>query len=350
MKPYLYSIIAAVAATGLASAQTTAYTDPVGYFTIPIPAGGTIGSPKLQIASQGMLPSDAFQYAGTATNVTSTYLEQSTATWTPSAYVGMFVEITNGPLIGTFTKITANSATQLTTFDNIVAAGTTPTFRIVKSFTIGTLLGNPPTAAVLAGATNANDADNFLILNAQTGVYDTVWYKNGGIGGTGWRASSTGSANAVNNVISPNDGMVFQRKQAGAGSLVVAGSVKNSVTDIWVEGDNATTKLSILSLQFPVDQLTLGASGLYTTNAATGVKGATNANDADNVLIFDAATGIYDTIWYKNGGIGGTGWRASSTGTALANSNIIPSGRAVLIQRKAGPGFTWNVPKVTIGN
>lgn len=348
MKPTLYTLLAAAAACGLASAAETAYTDPVGYLTIPLPGTGGVGTSKLQIGSQGLLPGDAIQHASIATDVTSTYLEDTAATWTASAFVGFYVEITSGPLEGTFTKITANTATQVSTEDDISAAGTTPNYRIVKSFTIGSLLGNPPDSAVMQGGSNVGAADNMLILNASTGGYDTIWYKNGGIGGTGWRASSTGTADAAGNIIAPNDGLVFQRKQSADGALVVTGSVKTTPTDIWVEGDGATTKLSILTLQFPVDELTLDASGLYTGDPATGVKGGTNVGTADNVLIYDATTGGYDTIWYKSGGIGGTGWRASSTGTADAGPNIIPAGKAILIQRKAGPTFIWNVPAVTV--
>jgi hypothetical protein len=97
-----------------------------------------------------------------------------------------------------------------------------------------------------------------------------------------------------------------------------------------------------------VNQLTLADSGLFTGSATTGVKGGTSATSADNVLIYDSGTGTYDTIWYKNGGVGGTGWRASSTGTANAGPNVIPAGKAVLIQRKAGPSFIWNVPAITV--
>jgi uncharacterized protein (TIGR02597 family) len=342
-----FTLLAAAAACGFSLAEPV-YTDPVGYLTIPIPGTNNETTSKLQLASQGLLPSDAIQATGTATDVTTTYLEDTTAAWTPGAYVGFFIEITSGPLEGTFTLITASSETQLTTEDDISAAGTTPTYRIIKSFTVGSLVGNPPEASVLGGGSTLGAADNLLILDATTGVYDTIWYKNGGIGGTGWRASSLGTADAANLIVHPNAGLVFQRKQATDGSLVISGSVKTSQTDVWVEGNGSGTVLNILSIQFPVDQLTLQDSGLYTGDPSTGLLGGTTLGAADNVLIYDASTGVYDTIWYKNGGIGGTGWRASSTGTADAGANLIPSGRAILVQRKSGDTFIWNVPSLNV--
>lgn len=347
-RKFSYSLLAAFAATGFSAAEPV-YTTPVGYITIPIPGTGGVVTSKLQLASQGLLPSDALQNTGVATAVTTNVLEDTSAAWTPGDYVGNFLEITSGPLEGTLSAITASTATELTLEDDISAAGSTPAYRIIKAFTVATLLGNPPTATVLGGGNTAIAADNLLLLNSVTGVYDSIWYKSGGIGGTGWRASSLGTADASNIVIHPSAGLVIQRKQESDGQLVISGSVKTTPTDVWVEGNGTSTVLNILSLQFPVDSLTLQNSGLYTEDATTGLLGGNTAIAADNLLIFDSSTGVYDTIWYKSGGIGGIGWRASSMGTSDAGSYVIPSGKAVLIQRKSGGTFIWNVPGVSIG-
>ena len=47
MKPYLFSLIAAAAVSGFASAQTTAYTTPVGYYDFDAKLGGNIFVPGL---------------------------------------------------------------------------------------------------------------------------------------------------------------------------------------------------------------------------------------------------------------------------------------------------------------
>jgi hypothetical protein len=110
----------------------------------------------------------------------------------------------------------------------------------------------------------------------------------------------------------------------------------------------AGTVLNIIATQIPTDQLTPDNSGLYTGDPATGLKGGTTQGAADSLLIFDAATNTYTTFWYKNSGVGGTGWRASGIDNALVPTTIIPGNKALLIQRKGGASFTWNVPAVII--
>lgn len=353
MKP----IISFAALCALAVVANGSTTDPVGYTTVPLPGTGGSVPNRLQIGNLGLLPSDAVQTTGTADSVTATYLEDAAGTWAAGDYVNgaavsHLVEILDGPLAGTLSWITSTddsggAGQRLYTQDDLSAAGAAG-YRVVKAFTVGGLLGDPPVASVMGGGTNSGAADNMLILDASTGVYDTIWYKNGGIGGTGWRATSLGTANAGSLAIHPSSGLVFQRKQSADGALVVTGAVKTTSSDIWVEGDPLTTVLSILSTSFPVDQLTLSASNLYTGDPATGLKGGTNSGAADNLLIYNASTGVYDTIWYKNGGIGGTGWRASSLGTADAGGYVIPGAAAVLVQRKNGNSFIWNAPAVTV--
>jgi hypothetical protein len=129
--------------------------------------------------------------------------------------------------------------------------------------------------------------------------------------------------------------------------LVITGAVKTGETQIMVVGGAGKTVLNILSVQIPTDQLTPANSGLYTGDAATGLKGSSSADTADNLLIFDAATNSYKTFWYKNAGlVGGTGWRAS--GVADAENYVISGTKALLIQRQDGSSFTWNVPAVVI--
>jgi len=370
-----YSILAAAAACGMALGQT-AYTTPVGYITIPIPSGGTVSSPKLQIASQGLLPTDAVLFAGTSdsygSDVDGTFLADAEGTWTSDSFVDTsespnlnnhLIEITSGPLLGTLTWITKTKAfvpedlpdpavpAKIYTYDDISAAGSGATYRVLKAFTISSLLGTVPASSVLGGAANAGDADNFLVFSSSSNSYGTFWYKSSGPGGTGWRSDVVAGTTApAKTAIHPNDSaLIFVRKQASVGSLVIPGLVKTGVTDVQVVGGSGT-KLNILSAVFPVDQITPANSGLYTGDPNTGLKGAANAGDADNVLIFDATDNSYTTFWYKSSGPGGTGWRSDDLTIPVAADFTFPSVSGILIQRKNGTDFTWEIPQVEIAN
>ncbi len=363
-----YSLLLAAASCGVALGQTTAYTTPVGYMTVPIPAGGTTvpGQFKLQIGNQGLLPGGGPAYAGAAeaygVDVTGFFVQDDQGTsWVAGTYgtgpqYSHVVEVTSGPMTGSITYIKSSVATKLYTLDDLSGAGAGATFKVWKTFTIASLLGDPPMASVMGGGTNISDADNFLVLDPMTKSYVIFWYKNGGIGGTGWRANTPplipaiSNANAPGTSIFPNDGYLIERKQASVGSLVISGAVKPGVTKVRVEGDGTSTVLNVIATQVPVDQIKFKDSNLYTGNAATGVLGSTNISDADNVLIFDADTNKYKIFWYKNGGIGGTGWRVSAVPpiVGLAEDFVIPSTGSVLINRKSGPAFSWTVPAVVV--
>ncbi len=364
MKTKYIAILASLAATGLGMAQT-AYTDPVGYVTVPIPAGGTTGSPKLQLAAQQLLPSGATQFAGTADSFGSdgggTFLQDAAGTWTAGSYINStetpallthLVEILDGPLTGTLTWITSTAANKIYTFDNIAAAGAGAKFRVLKAFTIAGLFNDvAPLSTALGGGTSIVAADNLLLFNSSTNTYTTFWYKNGGVGGTGWRSNGTSSTTIPGKTaIHPSDsGLVIQRKQDSAGSIVIPGDVKTGDTDVVVKG-GVGTKLNILSPSIPVDQIKLGTSTLYTGSNITGLNGGTSIVAADNVLIFNASTNAYTTFWYKNGGVGGTGWRSNDAGILDPANYLLPSTSAILIQRKGGVDFTWQIPAVQIGN
>jgi len=352
MKPIasfaLLSAVFAVSAYGAA-------TDPVGYVTIPLPGTGGGAPQRLQIGNQGLLPGDAFADSGIAESFgadgTGNFLQDDEGGWAAGDYVNgsqvsHLVEILDGPLAGAMTWITSSEANKLYTVDDISAAGAGANFRVVKAFTVGTLLGDPPEVETFQGGGNSGVADNLLILDPVTNTYTTFWYKDSGLGGTGWRAAGIANDLVASEAIHPNDGLVIQRKQETDGSLVITGSVKTTPTSVRVEGNGASTVLNIVALTIPVDQLTIGDTGLYTGDNATGLKGGGNSGDADNLLIFDATTNTYTTFWYKDSGLGGTGWRAA--GVAEPENFVIPSTGAVLIQRKAGPAFTWNVPAPVI--
>ena len=369
MKTYTYALLAAAAATGMALGQT-AYTTPVGYVTVPLPGKATpTSSNRLQIASQQLLPPGATEFAGVAESFAGNVLSDTQGTWAAGSYVNAappsgfpayshLVEITSGPLTGTLSWITGSAANTITTFDNISAAGPNASYRVVKAFTISSLFGTPPPATALAGSSSAALADTVQIFNSFANSYTTFYYKNAGaVGGTGWRTSASNSLDVSSVAIHPTDsGLVITRKQVGDGSVVIAGEVKRGATDVLIRGKAGTgptnVTLNIVQAPIPVDQLSLGTSGLYTGSPTTGLLGGSSAATADNVLIFNATTNTYTTYYYKNAGaVGGTGWRTSASNSVDVSSTILPSISAILIQRRGATAtdFTWEIPQVAVG-
>ena len=85
---------------------------------------------------------------------------------------------------------------------------------------------------------------------------------------------------------------------------------------------------------------TLGASGLYTTNAVTGLLGASSSADSDNVEIWNQSLQKWDTYYYKATGIGTKGWRLVGA-SSEASTNTINSGTMMHIRRLGSTGFNW---------
>lgn len=360
------TVIAALTASGLSNAQV-AYSQPRGYVTIPIPGTGGATPTRMQIASQQLLPVGSVKFTGVAESFSGNVLTDNQGTWAagdffdpnpPAGFPGHshLVEITSGPLTGTLTWITGSAANTLTTYDNISAAGTNVSYKVLKAFTVSTLFGAVPTNTALAGGTSGSVADNFLLFNSSTNSYTTFYYKNGGFGGgTGWRSAASISENVASVAIHPNDsGLMIVRRQAADGELIIAGDVKMGVTDVVIRGGGGTgpkeTTLNIIQALIPADQITLGTCGLYTGDPATGLMGGSSGATADNVLIYNSATGNYTTYYYKNGGFGGgTGWRSAASISTDVAATKLPATSAILIQRRNnGSDFTWKIPAVQI--
>lgn len=64
----------------------------------------------------------------------------------------------------------------------------------------------------------------------------------------------------------------------------------------------------------------------------------------DEVRIFDGS--VFQNLFYKTGGFGGTGWRNSTDAVTDASNTQIPPGSSIYIIRKnARPAFAWEIPQ-----
>ncbi len=334
----LFCLAAALAFASFASAQSVV-TDPVGFITLTVQGTGGVGTSALSFL--GLSFTQPVSYQAVLSSASGTTLTDSSATWSDGQFNGAngtyYIELTTGTGAGRTSNIvtTTMSTKSLTTaidLSSFVTAGTG--YKIRKNWTLGTVFG-PNDESGLQGGTSST-ADQILVYNPATTLYATYYYKTSGVGGTGWRSTTSTSQDASGTAFNPTDGLLIKRQQSSTVSFALAGAVKLGQTSIPV-----ATGLNILSNVYPSGTFTLGNCGLF----ESGIGGGTSST-ADQVLIYNSVTGLYSTYYYKTSGVGGTGWRSTLSTSTDASGTAIPFGQSVLVQRTQGrAAFQWVAPQ-----
>ncbi len=349
MKTQIYSLLAATAACGMAFGQTTAYTTPVGFVTITVPANAdTTVTPPLERATV---------YAAGSSSIAGDVIGASGLT--PGAYVSpaTYLEVTSGPLLGKRYPVTANSAVSIT-----VNGGATTlqvqgfvsgnTYKVVPYWTLNTLF---PAGA---GVGTTNDAFNptaFVFassLNFGTNKASAVayFYCTGDVGNgvvAGWYdANNPFSAPLDNTPIDLSRMYSIRNPSASAQSVVVSGQVPNTQTVIPVAVNTAYNDV-YLGAPYPID-VSLPNSGLQ-----SAIQGSPDAfNPVEVVFVYnDLGAGFNKAAsvgyFYCTGDVGNgvaAGWYdANNPFTAPLTDNVIKAGRGLVI-RKAPYGSAGSVP------
>jgi uncharacterized protein (TIGR02597 family) len=325
-KKFIALLSGAALLTSSMFAQTVA-TDPVGYVTVTVNGTGGVGSEAFTYMGVPLhKASDASgAITGTAANTIT-----SSAAWDVDAYAGSYVLITSGTNEGVSSTISSNTATALTTVDDLTSLLVgDETFSIRAYATIADVFGAANEAG-LDGGDGAGNSDTVLI---QSGIgFNTYYYKDAGFfGGTGWRSSSNPSIDESGAVIAFGTGMIVVRKQSADIEVVLSGSV--------FAGDAITpveAGFNWKSASIPVD-LTL--NGLFGAANEVGLDGGDGAGNADNIIV-PSASGL-TTYYYKDAGFfGGTGWRSSSNPSVDEGATVIVGpGEMFLINRSGGAAF-----------
>lgn len=344
MRARTLAIFVAVALCGAAAlyAQTNVVTEPVGFITLT--AEGTNAGVRYTFLSLGLTQPPCSRglitaVSGTRLTVNDTLTNgQFNVTVTGSTTNPVaFIEVTSGTNAGLIEDIVSNDTTSVFTASDIsslVASG--ETYKIYRHWTLASVFGATNDVG-LTGGTSVGNADNVVVFNPVTQSSITYYYKSGGIGGTGWRASGS-SDNQSNAVLYVDQGFYILRRATNPSNLSfkTVGAVKVGPTLVPVAAAN-----SFVANVYPAG-MTLGTSGLYTTNAATGVQGGSSAGNADNVNIWNQSLQKFDTYYYKSSGIGGTGWRLSGYSYDASNTPI-NVGTMLHILRRSSTGFNWRV-------
>ncbi len=320
--------------------STNVVTDPVGFITLNVEGTNT----GVRYSFLGLGLTQAPSNRGIVSGVSGTHIMvgdtltagqfNQTITGTTTNPVA-FIEITSGSKAGLMDDIVSNDTANVFTASDIsslVSSG--QTYKIYPHWTIGTVFGATNDVG-LTGLTSSADSDNITVLDPRTQRSVTYYYKGGGIGAKGWRAVGS-SDNQSNAVLYVDQGFYILRQPVNPVtiSLKLVGGVKLGQTIIPVAAaDNFVANV------YPATT-TLGASGLYTTNAVTGLLGASSSADSDNVEIWNQSLQKWDTYYYKATGIGTKGWRLVGA-SSEASTNTINSGTMMHIRRLGSTGFNW---------
>lgn len=330
--------MALIIAPPLFAQTNTVATDPVGYITVPIAGTGGTNSPAYTFLGLSMVREVAYQGALTAFDTAS--LTDTNASWTDGQFNGtngtFTVEVgttNSGGYRSTITNTVAATKTLLTMDDLSSYASTGQSYRVFKEWTIASAFGISNSAGLQAGSSST--ADQLMVWNG-TG-FDTYYFSSGGLVGKGWRSTTSGSAYKGDVPLFLEQGILARRLATETTNLVVVGAVKVTATEVPME-----TNYNYVANVYPVS-LTLGSSQLFTGNPLTGV--ASNvSSQADQVLLWNANKGGFDTYFYSSGGLIGKGWRSTIGGSADASTNVIPGGIFFLVNRKYPQPFMWSLP------
>jgi uncharacterized protein (TIGR02597 family) len=305
-------------------------TIPVGYVTITV--NGTSGNGTEAYSYLGIPMHHAPVIRTAISAKADNSITAAGNSWTVNAFANThYIMITSGDNEGISATITANTADTVTTDENLnsLLAGS-ENFAIHKYNTIADVFGADNSAGFKGGA-YGGEADNILI---QTGSnsFSTYYYRNAGIGGTGWRSAASISVDASGTVIPYGSGIITVRRESADLKITVSGTVfgGDAVTPIEAGFNWKTASI-------PTD-VTL--AGLFGANNEAGLDGGAYGGEADHILKYDSS-GNVTTYYYKNAGIiGGIGWRsAASISIDQANTVIAKPGEMFFINRSGGAAF-----------
>jgi len=360
MKTHTYSLLAAAAACGITFGAETAYTTPVGYVTLAVPASGdtNIGQP-LQRPSE---------YAGAASSVVTSTIGISTSALTSGQFVyappaqtnSYYLRITGSvvsSLVGRFFEVVGNTANSITVDTNLAALGfaTGDKFTITPYWTLGTLFS--------AGAGVGASTDelepvafvsfvNFSAAGANKAAAATYFYYQGvGLSGSGWYNNDNTALGKQNDLtLEPFQIAIIRNLEATAKSVVVSGVVPAAKTESSVYGKTVLND-NYLCIQMPVD-VTLGQSGLLASGAV--ITSTDELEPVDFVSTYNETASQFNKaasktyFHYTGTGLSGTGWYDNDNTAAGKQDNVVTlkAGRQILI-RKSPLGANAVAPNLT---
>jgi hypothetical protein len=333
LKTAIPSIAAALLAAAPFAFAQNATTDPVGFVTVNITAGGAT-SKVITLFSAPLLdsPSYAGQMSGTITSFTSNSISNTNAGWTSgqlsTASSPSLIQITTGNATGRMFLIATNSdntvtisstdAQQVDLTSTGLAAG--DSYKILACDTLSSLFGTPGTTGILGGANSTVSDTVVLVFNgtAQTFFYSTTLNR--------WTRVAGGNPDATNTAVPPYYGIQYARLAASPLSFTFTGNVPT----IGRQQSIGNSGLTLVSQFFPTDTT---LANLNIQNIAGWVSN-NSSSTADNVILVSG--GSSSTYWFN-----GTNWRRVAGGSPISDSTVVPPGTSIRINKKgSASGFS----------
>lgn len=327
--------------------------EPLGYLTQTIAGGGSLTSPRLSVIAPSL--AGAIAWEGLITEVSANDSGPSTIgvsgnPWADDQFNGangaFYVEILSPSLPGAIFDIVDTAqganpvASSLVTDRNIGATVKVgDRIRIRPHATLGSLFGEANEAGLLASDDPAA-ADEVVVYHGNSTT--SYFYFTGAEGfPAGWYDSefALGPGEAAARVVAPGDSVVVKRKAPGALELRISGVAKAGDTALQV--GSGTTLLGSPS----AGTFTLGASGLFTGDSATGVEASDDPSTADEVTLY-SASGARSYFYFSGYPGYPAGWYDSEFALAPGEAeNIpVPAGSVLAVSRKGRPAFVWAAP------
>lgn len=325
-----------------APAQTTVQGEPFGYVKINIAAGSGTAK-KTSLVSVPLLSETDITGSskGIITGVASNTITVAGAGWVPGQLSNPadphLLEITSGNnqgrilLLSTVVSNTEDTTTidpkevdRVGNLANMISVGPegANTYRIRPVDTLLSLFGTPSPAGILGGATPA-DADTVTIVN--NGSATTYFYKTNVITPR-WSTASFPFSDASHVAIPPFAGLRYDRKASLPLQITVIGAVPSGYRRVSVKNSGST----VLSSYWPVSQ-TLSDLALQ---SIPNWQASSVPSTADTLVV---SSGGSTATFYHDG----TNWRGTSFPRLLANTNIVPVGSSVIINKRGtGAGYT----------
>lgn len=310
--------------------------EPFGYVKLSItPGAGT--TKRTTLLSIPLLDEANItgKSSGRITGVTSNTITASDAGWATgqlsAAATPFLLEVTSGDaqgrmlLISTATTNTSDTVTidtqevqrvgDLRELGIVADAQNGSTYRIRPVDTLSSFFGTPGTT-LIEGASTSSAADTVTIVmngSAATYFYSTTLGR--------WTRIGLGSPDASNVPLLPYAGLQYARLPSTPLEFIVTGKVPSGQRQVEIRGSGPT----ILAPFWPVSQ-TLASLGLQNTPGWTS--GASPAA-ADTLVLLSGGSAL--TFFHD-----GTNWRRTGLGSPVSNTNVVPVGTALLINRRGG--------------
>jgi hypothetical protein len=324
-KNNLLAILALAASPAFLQAQTTSYSDIVGYQTISVPTG-------LSTAGFPLLNADLVKTAVTSLSGNSIQLGgQSNVGSLLSATEPYYVEVYSGALKGD--RFDVDTAATISAANGSVVINPSSLNNTYVAASIANQLDGATVAlrkhitleqvqqmasAPMVGSNTASAADQIQFYDNATQGYASFFLRADGVT---WR--KVGTTAVANKTPIPAGAGVFISKQGSQVTLTSSGIVRAN--------DFANPLKAGLQLQAPAFPLDVTPASLGGT-VANGWTGNNTAASADQIQVYNPSTAGYDAYFLRSDG---TTWRKVGTTTAVTSNTVATSGQAFFVSRQA---------------